>query len=327
MTRCEKIKTELQRFGAVELVYHVLYRGFRAQGCYIRMLEERDKCYRSMGQEEMKEAVAEQYMEIMKEPIDIDVPQTFNQKIQWLKIYDTTPEKTRLADKYLVREWVREQIGQEYLIPLLGVWESADGIDFDVLPERFCLKANHGSGMNYIVDGRSCLTESEKRKIRKMADDWMRSPFHALSMEFQYRDIPRRILAEQYIEEMDGNLYDYKIHCFNGEPKIIQVIGDRCLSDHTAKEAYFDTEWNRNDLMYNTYDQYGDAPAKPAKLDEMLHIARVLSRDFIYVRVDLYDIDGVIKFGEMTFTPAAGYGTWGGVYTDRVVGDMIRLRR
>lgn len=308
----EKTKSEIQRFGAREVAWHILYKGFHSQGCYTRMLEERDKCYLSMEPEEIKRAVAEQYVQIMREPIDIDEPKTFNQKIQWLKIYDTTPEKTRLADKYLVREWIQEQIGQEYLIPLLGVWKSADAIDFDTLPERFCLKANHGSGMNYVVEGKSRLTEADKRKIRKMADGWMRNPFHAISLEFQYRDIPRRIIAEKYIEEMDGNLYDYKIHCFHGEPKIIQLIGDRNLSGHTAKEAYFDTEWNRNDLMYNTYDQYVDTPEKPGNLDEMLRIARVLSRDFIYVRVDLYDIDGEIKFGEMTFTPAAGYGTWGG---------------
>lgn len=312
MTVYGKLKNELQQYGVQELTYHIIYKISHSSRYYIRMLDERDKRYCSMSLEEIKRVVSEQYEQMMKESIDWDAPKTFNQKIQWLKIYDTTPEKTRLADKYLVREWVEEKIGQEYLVPLLGVWESAEEIDFEMLPERFCLKANHGSGMNYVVYSKSSLTESEKNRIRKIANVWMNIPFYAKMLEFQYRDIPRRIIAEQYIEEMDGNLLDYKIHCFNGVPRIIQVIGDRCLAEHTAKEAYFDTEWNRNDLMYNTYEQYEQSPEKPKNLDEMLRIAQVLSRDFIYVRVDLYDIDGKIKFGEMTFTPAAGYGTWGG---------------
>lgn len=326
MTAYKKMKMELKWFGVKELAYHIIYRGFHNEDCFIKMLEERDKCCRSMGLDEMKSIVEEQYEWIMNEPIDIDAPQTFNQKIQWLKIYDTTPKKTCLADKYLVREWVKEQIGQEYLIPLLGVWKSTDEIDFDALPEQFCLKANHGSGMNYVVSSKSNLTELDKKKIRKVANNWLRNPFYAISMEFQYKDIPRRIIAEEYIEETGGNLYDYKIHCFNGEPRIIQVIGNRSLSEHTAKEAFFDTEWNRNDFMYHTYIQYEEALDKPDNLKDMLNIAKVLSRGFIYVRVDLYDIDGTIKFGEMTFTPAAGYCTWGGVYFDRMVGEMISIR-
>lgn len=241
--------------------------------------------------------------------LDIDNPSTFNEKIQWIKLHGITPLMTKLADKYLAREWIAEKIGEQHLIPLLGVWDCFDDINFDELPDRFVLKCNHGSGMNLIVKEKKSI---DWAKAKTRFDRWMATNYAFQSgFELQYKEIPRKIIAEEYIEEMDGDLLDFKIHCFRGEPRIIQVIGSRDLAQHTAKEAFFDLDWNPVDLMYHTYDSYETLPAKPKNLNELLRIARMLSEEFRYVRVDIYDISGKILFGEMTFTPASGYGKWG----------------
>lgn len=318
--------TEIHKFGHKEMLFHLFFSFTRSARWYGRMMSERDRKYQSMNSRELVAELQKQYKDRMGEEIDIVHPRTYNQKIQWMKIYDVSAEKTKLSDKYQVRGWIAEKIGKEYLIPLIEVWEHPSEIDFDALPRSFCLKANHGSGMNYVVKDKTELSVRDIKKIRKMLQGWMEIPYCAYYMEFQYRNISRKILAEKYIEQMSGNLFDYKIHCFNGKPEIIQVIGDRDLEQHTAMEAFFDTDWKRNKQMYNTYDQYEKTPEKPKKLNEMLRIARILSRGFRYVRVDLYNIDGEIKFGEMTFTPAAGYGKWGGgIAIERLVGDMIDL--
>ncbi len=256
------------------------------------------------------------------EPLDIESPRSFNEKIQWLKLHDTTPLKTRLADKYLVREWIKEQIGEEYLIPLLGVWDSFEEIDFNSLPNRFVLKCNHGSGMTIVVDDKSRLDLSDaKRKI----DAWMNEDFaFHCGLELQYHDIPHKIIAEEYIEQADHNLLDYKIHFFGGVPKIIQIIGDRDIAGHKGKEIFLDLNWEAHDFMYHTYEMYDEMPPKPDNLDEMLRVAQVLATGFRYVRVDLYNVEGRILFGEMTFTPASGYGKWTGD-ANYMVGSWISI--
>ncbi len=253
--------------------------------------------------------------------LNLDQPLSFNEKIQWLKIYDATPIKTRLADKYLVRDWVKEKIGEEYLVPLLGVWDQFDDIDFDSLPNRFFLKCNHGYNYNYPVENKS---EFDIKSAKRVFDQWLDTNFAFSSLELQYRDIPRKILAEEYIEQADGKLTDYKIHLFGGVPGIIQVIGDRNPVAHSAKECFLTPQWQPSNRMYHTYDMYEYIPPRPDCLDEMLRISRILAEGFCYVRVDLYELDGQIKFGEMTFTPASGFGRWDGD-EQYLVGDWIHL--
>jgi len=289
-----------------------------------------DKCYEYMHRI-FETAEPEEYPKLLKciwvmkfgEPLDLENLKTFNEKIQWLKLYDTTPLKTKLSDKYLVRNWIKEKIGEQYLVPLLGVWNSFDEIDFDKLPEKFVLKCNHGSGMNLVVKEKKTLNiELAKQQF----DEWMKINYaFEVGFELQYKDIPRKIIAEQYIEQMDKNLLDYKIHVFGGEPRIIQVIGDRDLAHHTGKEAFFDLNWQSQDLMYHTYDMYEKLPEKPDNLNEMLDIARILGEEFRYVRVDLYNGDGRILFGEMTFTPMSGFGKWEDIQAAYLVGSWINV--
>ena len=236
--------------------------------------------------------------------LNLDDPQTFNEKIQWLKLYDATPLKTRLSDKYLVRDWVKEKIGEEYLIPLLGVWDCFDDIDFSSLPDKFVLKCNHGSGMNIVVKNKS---KFDKEKAKCKIDKWMKTNYaFAAGFEMQYEKIVPKIIAEEYIQQFNDNLMDYKIHTFNGIPKIIQVIGDRNIEAHKAKIAHFNTKWELQKVMHHAYGNYEKLPEKPENFEKMLEIAAKLAEGFQYVRVDLYNLSGKILFGEMTFTPASG---------------------
>lgn len=252
----------------------------------------------------------------------IENPQSFNEKIQWLKINDFNEEKVILSDKYSVRNWIKKTIGEKYLIPIYGVWDDANKINFERLPKKFVLKSNHGSGMNLIVDDKSKINH---KKVIKKLNYWLNTPYDPYGMEQQYFSIPRKIIAEKYIEQQDGDLIDYKIHCFNGTPKLIHVIGNRNLKEHTAKEACFDLNWNNTPVMYKTYEQYDILPKKPEKLNEMLQVAEKLSKNFKYVRIDLYMIENEIKFGEITFTPASGIGKFENEKNNELLGSWIKL--
>ena len=267
-----------------------------------------EKKYLSFTEDQKKKALGNWYRLITKEELHLDNPLNFNEKMQWMKIYDNSPIKTVLSDKYQVRAWVKDTIGEDYLIGLIGNWSNADDIPFEDLPKKYVLKANHGSGMNYIV------RDNEKEnynELRKLARKWLKTPSGIFSMEQQYFRIPRRIIAEEYIsQDNNGTLLDYKIHCFNGKPRFVQVIGDRNIASHTAKEAYFDLNWTSITEMHNIYGKMDNLPEKPKNYELLIDIAKQLSKDFIYVRVDLYDVNNRILFGEMTFTPAEGLGRW-----------------
>ena len=255
--------------------------------------------------------------------LNLSHPVTFNEKIQWLKIWDSTPIKTRLADKYAVREWVAEQIGDEYLIPLVGgPWEKGEDIDFDALPERFVLKSNHASGDIIVVKNKNQINQ---KKIIRAVNHWLKTMFGWEGLEAQYFHIPPRIIAEEFMEQSDGNLLDYKINCLNGEPLLIQVLGDRNLSNHTGKIAFYDTNWNLLEYNIGVYPDYDHPIDKPEKLEEMLQIARQLSKEFIYVRVDLYCVNNRVKFGEMTFTPGNGLLPWNPAEADLLMGELLKL--
>lgn len=255
------------------------------------------------------------------ETLDLENPITYNQKIQWLKVYDTTPLKTQLTDKYLVRDWVKDKIGEKYLTKLLGVWHNFDDIDFDSLPDKFVLKANHGCGFNYIVPDKSKFNRSDARfKFQK----WMKVNFaYYWGIEPQYRDIEPLIIAEEYLENDNKDLYDYKFWCFNGKPMYIQFLSERNISG--LKMAFFDTEWNKLDFVYDHPRLRRDVE-KPENLDEMLKIAETLSNGFAHVRVDLYRLNsGEIKFGEMTFTSCSGACHWTPPEYNEKLGALITL--
>lgn len=255
------------------------------------------------------------------EILELESPKTYDQKIQWLKIYDTTPLKTQLTDKYLVRDWVKEKIGEKYLTRLLGVWDSFDDIDFDALPDKFVLKANHGCAFNYIVSDKSKMNKSD---ARFKFYNWLKINYaYRWGMEPQYRDIQPKIIAEEYLENDDKDLYDYKFWCFNGKPEYIQFLSER--NKGGLKMAFFDTEWNKMPFVYD-HPRLDHEVEKPENLDEMLEIAKTLSQGFCHVRVDLYRLnDGTVKFGEMTFTSCSGTCHWDPPEYNEILGDLIKL--
>lgn len=253
--------------------------------------------------------------------LHLDDPKTFSEKIQWLKLYDTTPLKTRLADKYEVRGWIADTIGEEYLIPLLGVWSSYDEIDFAGLPQKFVLKCTHGSACNLIVPDKSGLDHA---KAKQNFDFWMKLNYAYLDgFEMQYKPITPRIVAEAFVETDDAELKDYKIHCFNGEPKFVQVISDRST---TACDVFYDFDWNRLDCHSTTMPPSTEEVPRPERLEDLRRLAATLAESFKYVRVDFYiPNQQTILFGEMTFTPSSGIKIWYPDSFNYTFGEMIDL--
>lgn len=274
----------------------------------------------TLPQERYEEAIGRWYRRWMGETLDLDHPCTFNEKIQWLKLYDSTPIKTRLADKYLVRDWVREKIGAQYLIPLLGVWDDFDEIDFDALPDQFVLKLNAGSGCNVLVPDKSLM---DAAKAKERFETWMREePAFKNGLELHYLNTRRRILAEAFISNDGNDLYDYKVFCFNGKAACILFMSERKTG---VKRAFYDVSWNK--LAYDsTYQRNDQAVPKPDNLEELIALAEKLSEGFAMVRVDFYRLnDGRFFFGEMTFTPAGGRMQWGTAQQAFYFGSLIQL--
>lgn len=265
------------------------------------------------------------YRAILGREPELERPQGFNEKLQWLKLHDRDPLYPRLADKYLVREYVAARIGAEHLIPLLGVWDAPEEIDFDALPRQFVLKCNHNSGLGmYICRDKSRLTAAKRRAIRRALRCGLAQDYFAPTREWPYRDIPRKIIAEQYLTDIGGQLSDYKLHCFDGEPQLILVCRDR-FSAGGLTEDFFDTDWTHLELRRPGRPNAAEPIEKPACLDEMLRLSRRLSAGIPFLRVDLYVVGGRIYFGELTFFPMSGFGKFDPPAWDRRLGALLRL--
>lgn len=279
---------------------------------------------KKMNPDKYESELAKIYALKMGKRLNLKNPLTFTEKIQWLKLNDATPLKTTLTDKYMVREWICEKIGEQYLIPILGVWDSFDEIDLNSLPKSFVLKTNHGSGWNVIIKNKEM---ADWKQIKNKFDNWMSLNFAFIAgFQMQYLNIKPKIIAEEYIENGKDNLYDYKIYCFNGKPEYIQVVGNRNSDTHKGKESFYNIHWLKQPFTSGVNPPYEMEKPKPDNLDEMLSIAQKLSQDFIFVRVDLYKLDnGEIKFGEMTFTPNSGFNKWTPQKMDMLLGEKINI--
>lgn len=254
--------------------------------------------------------------------LDLKNPKTFNEKLQWLKLYDRKPEYTMMVDKYLVRDYIKEKLGEEYLIPLLGVWDDPDEIDFEKLPEQFVLKCNHNSGLGmYICKDKSQMDiEKVKSELRK----GLSQDYYLTGREWPYKSVRPRIIAEQYMEDAKtSELRDYKFFCFNGEVKCFKVDFDRFVS-HRAN--YYDT--NGKLLPFGEKVCPPDFEREiemPINLDLMLELAKKLSNGIPFVRVDFYEVNGKVYFGELTFYPASGFGPFIPEEWDFTLGSWISL--
>jgi len=256
------------------------------------------------------------------EYLNLERPLTYNEKIQYLKLYEKSPLKTQMADKYEVRSYIEEKIGKGYLIPLIGVYDSFDDIDFDTLPNQFALKCNHGSGYNIICKDKA---QFDKQAARKQVNEWMSTNYAFLyGLELQYADVKPKIVIEEFISNRNGeDLIDYKFWCFGGKAHFVQCSS---RNQKRVEMIFYDLEWNRQDFYYVNQIPY-DFP-KPDNLDEMIELAERLSKGFPHIRVDLYRMDdGHIYFGEFTFTSRSGICPWKPAYANRMMGDLIKLER
>lgn len=234
--------------------------------------------------------------------LDLQRPITFNEKLQWLKLNDRNPAYTCLVDKYCVREYVSKAIGEQYLIPLIALYNNTGEIEWDMLPDKFVLKCTHASGTNIICSNKTKL--DVKNSVRKL-NKWMRMNYFWRGREWPYKDVKPRIICEQYMVDESGvELKDYKIFCFNGEPKLIQVDHGR-FSDH--RRNLYDTSWNYLDATIKHRNFPNEYIKKPDKLEEMLQLAKTLAGDYPHVRVDFYSINQKLYFGELTFYHGSGH--------------------
>jgi hypothetical protein len=248
-------------------------------------------------------------------------PQKFADKIQWLKLHGNLEQYTSYVDKYEVRRYVKEKIGDAYLVPLYGVWDKFDDIDFDTLPDQFVLKATHGCGYNYICKKKADL---DLDKLKKIFDAWMSENFYEQEREVQYKNCTPRIVCEAYLEDASGSLTDYKVWCAKGTPKLIQLDTDR-FTDHKSK--LLNVDWTPLEgVAAIAFGKTDTIPPKPKRLDELLNVAKKLSDNFPFVRVDLYLVDSKVYFGELTFTPGSGLVRHEPESIDIELGSFIDLK-
>lgn len=263
------------------------------------------------------------YFGHMHKKLNLKNPKTFNEKLQWLKLYDRKPEYTMMVDKYEVKKYIAEQIGEEYVIPTLGVWDSPEDIDFDSLPEKFALKCNHNSGLGmYICKDK---TKMNVEKVKKELWRGIKQNYYWSGREWPYKNVKPRIIAEQYMEDSEtAELRDYKIFCFNGVAKAMFVATERQKSGEEVKFDFFDMDFKHLCLKQG-HPNADVCPVKPKLLDEMKRLAEKLSYNIPHVRVDFYEVNGRVYFGEFTFYHFSGVVPFNPEEWDYKFGEWIEL--
>lgn len=260
------------------------------------------------------------YESKMGMPLDLEHPRTFTEKIQWMKVYNSNFLKTYCTDKITLHEYCKKKLGKDLCIPLIKTYNSVSDINFNHLPNKCAIKCNHGCKMNIIATN---LHAMNKNDITASLSKWMSTDFStSYGYELHYKMIPHRILVEQYMNDGHDELVDYKFYCFSGKPLFCQVIQDRhtkMTCSHYTNNWTYEPEYDRFE-----YESNPNIPC-PAKYNEMLELATKLSSDFAFVRVDFYNINGVIYLGELTFTPNSGYHHFKHRDADYHLGDMISL--
>lgn len=283
--------------------------------------------FRNISQCRISHIVSDRmYLKIMfklalNKKLNISNPQTFNEKLQWLKLYDRKPLYTTIVDKYEVKEYIANIIGQEYIIPTLGIWYSVEEIELDKLPNQFVLKCTHDSGSIVICKDKSKLDfEATKKKLKKGLD---RNLFW-YGREWPYKDVKPRIIAEAYMEDFNAHeLIDYKFMCFNGVVKCSFTCSER-FTESGLKVTFFDKDWNVMPFERH-YPASKNPPKKPINYSKMLRFSKELSKGIPFVRVDFYEINGKLYFGELTLYPGCGFEEFTPEEWDYKLGSWLKL--
>ena len=255
------------------------------------------------------------YKRLLKE----DRIEYFGEKIQWIKMHGNLEKYKNLVDKYKVRDYIEQTVGDKYLTKIIRVYNSTSEIDFDELPNKFVLKLNTGSGYNIICNNKKEL--NKKQTIKKL-NKWLKEDYFKIKKEPQYKNIDKKIICEEYMEDKNGKLFDYKFFCFNGKVKFIEVDFDR-FENHAMN--FYDKNWKLMDLKKGKYPNYLETFEKPKNLDEMIYVAEKISKKLPFARIDLYDVDNKIYFGEITLTPAGGLTPFRPIEKDKEYANMIDL--
>ena len=258
----------------------------------------------------------------MNKRLNLEEPKSFNEKLQWLKLYDRNPEYIKMVDKYDVKKYVSNIIGEEYIIPTIGIYNSFNEIDFEKLPKKFVMKCTHDSGGIVICKDKNQLNIN---KTKKLLNTYLKRNFFYNNREWPYKNVKPRIIIEKYMENNDKNgLVDYKLFCFNGEPDFLYI--SQGLEDHlSARMGFYDFDFNTINIKRSDYKRFERNPKKPENFDKIIQFSKILSQNIPHVRVDWYDIDGKIYFGELTFYTCSGYIPFETEEMDNRIGDLLIL--
>lgn len=269
-----------------------------------------------------KKAIIRYYRKRSGRIVDLKNPVRFSEKLQWYKLNDKMPLMEECANKLTVRRYIKECGYENLLNDILGIYSNAHKIDYDTLPNQFVLKCTHGSGMNIIVKNKSKIN---KRRMNMMLNAWMYTDNYWSGREWVYKNMPRHIIAEKYLEDEAGELRDYKFYCFNGKPIFMQLEIGRGTEHNTRN--FYDMNWQLMPFGKELPHNPAVVVAVPAMFDEMKKIATNLCKPFQYVRVDLYQTGGKIYFGELTYFPAGGTPDFVPDKYDEIVGSMWKLKK
>ncbi len=274
--------------------------------------------YKSMPD---KEVLNNLYYYKFKQNIDWSYPKTFNEKMQWLKLYDRNPIYSTMVDKYEVKNYVASIIGEEYIIPTIGVYDSFNEIDFKKMPNKFVIKCTHDSGGLVICHDKS---KFNKRKAKKKIEKSLKTNYYYKSREWPYKNVKPRIIVEKYIEDKHiKELRDYKFFCFNGKPKIMYI------SDNSHRDnqhcCFFDINYNKLNIKRKDYKEFEQNIEKPHNFNKMIEFSKKLSKNIPHVRVDWYEINNKLYFGELTFYTCSGFIPFETEEWNYKMGEMLEL--
>ena len=262
------------------------------------------------------------YRASLNEKLNLRDPQNYNAKLQWLKIHDHEPSHTEMVDKYAAKKYVADKIGEEYIIKTLGVWDSFEDINFDALPERFVLKCTHDSaGLAICRDKKSFDMAKAKAKLSKC----LKRNFYYSGREWPYKNVKPRIIAEEYMEDTTlQELRDYKFFTFKGVPKVMHLVSNRQNQNEETFGDFFDMEFNHLDLTMG-HNNAPVEPEKPRNFELMIKFAEILSNDTAHLRVDFYEVNGHLYFGELTFYQDSGFADILPTQWNDVLGSWIEI--
>lgn len=320
LDKFQKLKTSLKKS---DFYFYI------RDNIFLKEMKKEKKIEKNRGLNGMIEYTNKWYKAQTGKILHLNNPQSLTEKQQWVKFYDQDPLKVKCTDKYLVREYISKKIGSQHLVPLITVngkdaFFNANEIDFNLLPNQFVISCNHGSSMTIVVSDKSKLSKHKIKGIKKKLNRWLKiEPAYIAAYDFVYKGIKPCIMITKFLENPDkSEINDYKFIAFNGGVKYMWIDSDRF---HGHKRSVFNLDLTRAPFNINKYEPIGDS-AIPSNYKEMLQLANILAKDFMFVRVDFYNVNNVIYFGELTFNSGGGVELPYPEEYDLIVGNELLIK-